>query len=87
LSVSLRQTNLCFLSGILKNLLETAQLAALDLDPVGVAVFRDIFFMNLELSGDPECLRAGDALLDPFSLECLFDLVSVHGNNIVCTSS
>jgi hypothetical protein len=68
-------------------LLEATQLAAPDLDAVGVAVFRDIFFVNLVFPRNGKCLRAGNALLDLFCLECLFDLVSVHGNNMVCTSS
>jgi hypothetical protein len=68
-------------------LLEATQLAAPDLDAVGVAVFGYLALVNLVFSGNRECLRAGDTLCDPFRLECLFDLVSVHGNTIVFTSS
>jgi hypothetical protein len=56
-------------------LLEAAQLAAMDLDAVGIAVLSDIFLVNLELSGNRKCLWAGDALLNPFCSECLRNLV------------
>lgn len=61
-----------------KSLLEAAQLAAMDLDAVRVTVLGYLTLVNLVLSGDGECLWAGDSLFNPFCLECLFDLVSVH---------
>jgi hypothetical protein len=59
-------------------LFEAAQLAAMDLDAMGVAVLGNFTLVNLELCGDGESLRAGDPLLNSFGPECLFDLVSVH---------
>lgn len=59
-----------FFAGLLK----AAQLAAVDLDTVGIAVFGDIALVNLVLSGDGERLRAGDPLLNPFCAESLCNL-------------
>lgn len=70
-----------------KSLLEAAQLAAVDLDAVGVAVLSYLTLVNLVLSGNGECLRAGDPLLNSFCPESLFNLVSVHGTTIGCASS
>jgi hypothetical protein len=69
-----------------KSLLEAAQLATVDLDAMGVAVLGYLTLVNLVLSGNGECLRAGDPLFNPFCLEGLCDLVSVHGNNVLCAS-
>jgi hypothetical protein len=60
---------------IFTTLLEAAQLAAVDLDAVGIAVFGDLALVNLVLSGNGECLRAGDLLLNSFCPECLGNLV------------
>jgi len=51
-----------------------------------VAVLGDLTLVNLVLSCNGECLRAGDSLLNSFCFECLFDLVSVHDNNVQCAS-
>lgn len=59
-------------------LFEAAQLAAMDLDAMSVAVLSYLTLVNLVFSGDGECLGAGDFLLNSFCLESLFDLVSVH---------
>lgn len=66
---------LSYLDFFLTTLLEAAQLAAADLDAVDVAVLSDILLVKLEFSCNSECLRAGDALLDPFCLECQCNLV------------
>jgi hypothetical protein len=65
-----------------KKLLETAQLATADLDAMGIAVFGNILLVDLEFSGNGKCLGAGNALLDSFCPEGLFDLFGVHGNSI-----
>ena len=59
-------------------LFEAAQLTSMDLDAVRVAVLRYLTLVNLVFPGNGECLWAGDPLLNSFSFECLFDLVSVH---------
>jgi hypothetical protein len=56
-------------------LLEAAQLAAVDLDAVGIAVFCDLALVDLVLSGYRERLRAGDPLLNSFCPESLCNLV------------
>jgi hypothetical protein len=60
---------------IKKKLLEAAQLASVDLDAIRIAVVSDIFLVNLVFPGNGKCLRAGDALLNPFCFECLRNLV------------
>jgi hypothetical protein len=58
-----------------KSLLETAQLATVDLDAVGVAVFCDLALVNLKFTCYSEGLGAGDPLFDARTLECLCNLV------------
>jgi hypothetical protein len=64
------------------SLLKAAQLAAMDLDTTGVAVFGNLTLGNLVFSRDSECLWAGNLLCDSFCPEGLFDLVSIHGITI-----
>lgn len=67
-------------------LLETAQLTPVNLDTMCITVFGNVFLVNLVLACNGECLRAGDPLLYSFCRKCLRNLVSVHGNNVLCTS-
>ena len=66
---------------------ETTQLAAADLDTVGITIIADLLLGDPVLFRDREGFRAGDRLLNSRRLECLCNFICVHGNNVLCTSS
>ena len=68
-------------------LFEASQLAAADLDAMGIAVLADLLFGNAVPFGKGECLGAGNRPFNSFGPEGLFDLVVIHGNSIVFPSS
>jgi len=70
-----------------KDSFKAAQLAAANLDTMRITVLADLLFWDAVLCGNGECLRAGDGLVNSCTLESLFNLICVHGNNMMCISS